>query len=100
MECPKISTDFMCKMVKLPFFSSFEFTIPSTFSIKISFHQYGNLTEPELADGPISFSCNFDYVRRNSAFKKQFREVDELVVEIKRMEDTEILKQYLVVRLV
>ena len=101
VDCPKISTDFMCKLVKLPFFDYFKFSNPSGFSIQISFNGYRHLTETQLTqltDDPISFSYDFDfdYFRRHLGLKKRVREVDDLVVEIKQMEENKAIKPYLV----
>lgn len=95
MDCPKISTDFMCKLVKMPFLSNFEFRNYSAFSIRILFHENRNLTEAQWAGGPFSFGlyCYFN-ILRPSGFRKWVRE-DELIVEIKRTEEDKLIKPYL-----
>lgn len=87
-------------MVKLQFFSRLEFKIPSapnfpSFKLEILFREYEDLTETELANGPIFFAYNFNYTHIRRAYKKWFREVDRLVVEIKRIKDYERIKPYL-----
>ena len=92
INCAKISADFMKKMVRLPFFSSFEFRIFEEFSIEISFSQYGDYIETH---GPIYFAYKLDYYRY-SRVEKRIKEVEELIAEIWQMEEIELIQPYLV----